>query len=246
MSCQDNQGLLDAYLDGELDLAASLEVERHLEHCTGCQSRKARFEQLGQALRQPDLYARAPAGLDNRIRESLHTRDKQATPGLTRGWLTAAAAVAALVICSFLLMRNSLRPAEEDLIKSEVASSHIRSLMANHLTDVLSSDQHTVKPWFNGKLDFTPVVTDLREKGFPLIGGRLDYLDNRPVAALLYKRNQHPINLFEWPAAAVSKPRTDTIRGYNIIHWSQSGMTFWAISDLNARELGDFVHDLEQ
>jgi anti-sigma factor RsiW len=128
-------------------------------------------------------------------------------------------------------------------IAQEVLASHVRSLMANHLVDVPSSDQHTVKPWFNGKLDFSPPVVDLTAQGFPLIGGRMDYLDNQPVAAVVYKHRQHIINLFIWPSTQNRGGETDTItpQGYHLIHWTKSGMTFWAVSDLNLNELQQFV-----
>jgi anti-sigma factor RsiW len=129
----------------------------------------------------------------------------------------------------------------------QVVSSHIRSLQANHLSDIVSTDQHTVKPWFSGKLDFAPVVKDLAAQGFPLEGGRLDYLDNRPVAALVYKRRQHTINLFLWPTpGSDSGARTFSIRGYNLAHWTRSHMAYWAVSDVNAGDLAEFVRDLDK
>src|SRR5205823_14311328 len=149
-------------------------------------------------------------------------------------------AVAALVV--WRPDRAVSRHSQDDLLPKEVLASHVRSLMANHLTDVPSSDQHTVKPWFNGKLDFSPPVKDLSGEGFPLMGGRLDYLEDRPVAALVYQRRKHFINLFIWPSTSHSGENTVVRQGYNLFHWAQAGMTFWAVSDLNPSELQEFVH----
>jgi anti-sigma factor RsiW len=159
-------------------------------------------------------------------------------------WAIAAGVVIVLVF-SGLLFQTLRRPPASELLAEQVVSSHIRSLMANHLSDVVSSDQHTVKPWFSGKLDFAPVVKDLSSSGFPLAGGRLDYLADHPVAALVYKHRQHTINVFLWPSPeSNSSPRTMTIKGYSVVHWTQSHMAYWAVSDLNAAELGGFAHDL--
>jgi anti-sigma factor RsiW len=154
-----------------------------------------------------------------------------------------AAPLAAAALVLFTLVPFLRGPSTEEILTREVVSGHVRSLMANHLADVPSSDQHTVKPWFNGKLDFSPPVEDLAKQGFPLIGGRLDYLDNRPVAALIYQRQKHFINLFIWPSGSDSDVETKTTshQGYNLFHWTKSGMTYWAASDLNNAELQEFV-----
>src|SRR5262249_16137670 len=140
------------------------------------------------------------------------------------------------------------RSSEETLLVNDIVSSHVRSMMANHTTDVSSSDSHTVKPWFGGKLDYSPPAKDLTEQGFRLIGGRLDYLDSRPVAALVYQRRLHLINLFVWPSnkAATREERQLARQGYNLIHWTQSGMTYWLVSDLNFAELSECARLLKE
>jgi len=135
------------------------------------------------------------------------------------------------------------RPSSSERIADDIASAHIRSLMPGHLTDVPSSEQHTVKPWFAGKLDFSPAVVDLSGEGFPLVGGRLDYAAGRPVAALVYRRQAHLINLFVWPSSSTSEvaATADVRQGYNLLHWARGQTNYWVISDLNAAELGQFA-----
>jgi len=139
------------------------------------------------------------------------------------------------------------RPRADQFLATQLIASHARSLLANHLTDVASSDQHTVKPWLDAKLDFAPAVVDLSSEGFPLIGGRLDYLDNRPVAALVYGRRKHFINLFIWPSAAdaTTAPKTMTRQGYQLLHWADSDFNYWAVSDVNINDLQTFKQQFE-
>jgi len=191
------------------------------------------------------------AALEERIRASVHKasrpeRDPFAGPRLPWRLFALAAAVAAVVIGAVgivALMRGTPGAGANQGLAQEVVASHIRSLMGNHLEDVASTDQHTVKPWFDGKLDFSPVVNDFSAQGFPLVGGRLDYLDNRPVAALVYGRHKHYINLFVWPVSGGSDAgvQTTEAQGYQVFHWTTAGMTYWAVSDVNGADLGQFV-----
>jgi len=163
-------------------------------------------------------------------------------------WWGALAVAASLALVAFGSRQLALRGAAGEAITNQVLASHVRSLMPGHLTDVLSSDQHTVKPWFNGKLDFSPPVYDFAGAGFPLVGGRLEYVDGRPVAALAYSRRQHVISVFVWPAdqGRTARPRATTRQGYHLLHWATPAYAYWVVSDLGLAELGDFVALLQR
>ncbi len=246
MSCQDTQKLIDGYLDGELDVVRSMEIEGHLRSCPACSQVYENHQALRSAVRARAPYFHAPAGLHQRVRSAVRQANKAEPASRVVPWRPAwklLGVAAAVAIVAVLTWNISARPSADELLAREVLSSHVRSLMANHLTDVSSSDQHTVKPWFNGKLDFSPPVKDLTSEGFPLLGGRLDYMANRPVAALVYQRRKHYVNLFIWPATEGSDvaEKTVTRQGYNLLHWTQSSMTSWVVSDLNRSELEQFV-----
>jgi anti-sigma factor RsiW len=239
------QDLIYGYMDGELDLVRNLEIEQHLQSCRSCSRAFQSNQTLRAAITAGPLYYQAPARLQKRVQTAVRKTNRPETiPWAARWrWLSVGASLAAVALLAWILAPVLTRPSADDLLTQEIVSAHVRSLMASHLTDVSSSDQHTVKPWFNGKLDFSPPAIDLTNQGFPLVGGRLDYLGNRPVAALVYQRQQHFINLFIWPAT--SDPDADqnkvTRQGYHLIHWTKSGMTYWAVSDLNQRELQEFA-----
>jgi anti-sigma factor RsiW len=251
VTCEDTRNLLHAYVDGELDLVRSLEVEAHLGGCTECASEQANLRALRTAFGNGALYYEAPARLERRVHAAVRDA-RRAERGrgfaLARfGWGGAAAAAVVLIA---IIARGVLPfgTAASALTAREVVDDHLRSLTANHLTDVLSSNQHTVKPWFDGRLNFTPPVEDLGAAGFPLVGGRLDYLDNRSVAAVVYRRREHIINLFIFPVehAARTLPTSETWKGYNIVHWTKSGMAYWAVSSVSSAELERFAQLLRE
>lgn len=244
MDCKDLQELLHRYVDGELAPDLRAEADTHLETCADCRRLVAEETAWQQAIHRAGTYYAAPDEVRRRIAR-LAGRPAFARP-LWRGWAMAAALLLAVALSSGVTAYIVTGSGQEPLTQ-EIVASHVRSLMADHLTDVASSDQHTVKPWFHGRLDYAPPVADTSDAGFPLIGGRLDYIDHRPVAALVYRRNQHPINLFVFPSdEADSAIRASVRNGYNIVHWTAHGMTSWAVSDVNAAELLAFAQLLQR
>ena len=244
MNCKDAQSLMHAYADKELDLLKNIEMEEHLKSCSACAKMLDNTLALRSALKVEALYHKPNIALQNRIHAALKKEDKaeQKPRALPWTWLNAGAALAVAVVLTWTIVPLLSTRSADDMIAQEIVSSHVRSLLVSHLTDVVSSDQHTVKPWFSGKLDFSPPVETFVQQGFPLIGGRLDYLENKTVAALVYQHRQHYINLFVWPAdTGTTVPKELSRQGYQMIHWTQSGMHFWAVSELNHDELQQFV-----
>ncbi len=246
MDCNDVRQLLDAYLDTELDLRTSLEIESHLSECPGCEQRLHNRQVMRDALQSDALYYAAPASLRAAI--STETAPTRLLKRVRRNsWVGLVATFLVGVLITAAALPKLTAPSPFDALAQQVVASNIRSLMPDHLMDVVSTDQHTVKPWFDGKIDFSPVVIDLAAQGYPLIGGRLDYLDDRSVAAMVYQRARHIINLFEWPASgsADSAVQSETIQGYHVINWVKAGVTYWAVSDVELAQLQDFAQMIE-
>lgn len=249
MNCQQTHELMHGYLDSELDLVNNIEIEKHLVGCDACTRSYQAMRSLQSTLSESALRFEPPTNLERSVQRRLR---KENGPGrslltLRWGWLVFAGSLIAATIVIAVGVAIVSRQSPDDVLAKEIVSSHVRSLMANHLTDVPSSDQHTVKPWFDGKLDFSPPVKDLSQQGFSLYGGRLDYIGNRPVAALVYQRRQHPINLFIWPSTDVAKTEKASVtNGYNLIGWTNGGMSYWVVSDLNLAELQQFVQLLQE
>ena len=251
MTCDEAEILLHALIDGELDAGHAREVEQHVAGCKRCTAALADYRAMSAAIAGADLRYTAPASLRERIEASLpQPKSADVVPlpsrrsvlrGFAMGSAVSALAATGLVA---IVLRND----DEQRIESEVVSAHLRSLQAGHLIDVVSTDQHTVKPWFNGKLDVSPPVIDLTAQGFTLIGGRLDYLDARAIGAVVYKRRQHVINLFVAQTASTErKPaKMETMQGFSVLRWSEQGMNFWAVSDIGADELNEFGEKFEK
>ena len=243
MTSHAQRNLLHAYIDDELDLVRSMELEDHLAECADCALQVESFRALRAAFAASDLRYAAGDQLRTRITQALEKAERPPAERERRSlpfWNWVAAAACLLIAIGGLLLYSGNR--RDETLARELVSDHVRSLMATHLTDVLTSDQHTVKPWFTGKLDFSPRVRDLTGDGFELVGGRLDYVDGHSAAAIVYQRRKHVINLFTWPAKSGDEsPYTTAQQGFNLIEWTQDGMYYCAVSDLNQQELGEFV-----
>ena len=239
---------LDTYLDGELPAMETASLEAHLASCAACGRFRHRRLALRQAIAGQLPRFQAPEALPGRVRAALRelSGSRRAHPAAASPawrWLVLAASLAVVAVGGWRLGTNHTAA---ERLADEVFASHVRSLMPGHLTDVLSSDQHTVKPWFNGKLDFSPPVYDFSGRGYPLLGGRLDYVNGRPVAALVYGRRQHVINVFVWPVRGPERGATGLGRqGYHLLHWATPEYAYWAASDLGLRELHDFARLLK-
>jgi anti-sigma factor RsiW len=248
MTCDEAEILLHALIDGELDAGHTRDVEEHVAGCPRCAAALADYREMSRAVAGANLRFTAPPELRRRIEASLprvlpqtSVRSRRSViRGFAMGSAVSALAATGLVA---IVLRND----DQQRILSEVVSAHLRSLQAGHLIDVVSTDQHTVKPWFNGKLDVSPPVIDLTAQGFTLIGGRLDYVDARAIGAVVYRRRQHIINLFVAQTASTERraAKMETMQGFNVRRWSEQGMNFWAVSDIGPDELAEFGDKFE-
>jgi anti-sigma factor RsiW len=252
MTCEEVQNLLHPYFDDELDVVTHVQVEKHLGGCDQCSARVKELQSLRGSLSAPSLYFRAPSSLRTRLGSAPEPLRSAAGHERTRRYPGLAAIAAGILLLvgvsaiTAVLWSNARR--SDDQFTELVVAAHVRSLLANHATDVASTDQHTVKPWFDGKLDFAPQVPDLSAQGYTLSGGRLDYLLDRPVAALVYFRHKHPINVFTWPAedGAEESVQQTSRQGFHIRHWKHDRMEYWAISDMSDHDLDSFVQLFQQ
>lgn len=240
MTCELSQLQLQAYFDGELDAPNTAAIENHLRSCGECQSALASEQALRSSFVQAQLYERAPASLARSVAKALpvHARAPERGVSTAWRWLAIAASLLFLTSAGWQLLQYSQRSRREPVILAAAVDAHLRSLQQGHLADVESTDQHTVKPWFDGKLDFAPPVGDFASDGFPLLGGRLDVLDGKTVAALVYGRRKHIINVFVWPSNSGARSGTPGgSRGYNYLEWRKDGFDFCAVSDVSPTDL---------
>jgi anti-sigma factor RsiW len=246
-ACDNRILLLHGLIDGELDAANSLAIEAHVKECAGCAEELRRLEAIKAALSAPELRPAAPTALRARIGAALALEEASAAPRTFPAprpraigpWIGAGAFLAVAASLAMLIAVPQLTASG---IEDQLVASHVRSLLASHLTDVATSSRHVVKPWFNGRIDFAPPVVELADQGFPLVGGRLDYIEGRVVPAIVYRRNLHSINLFVRPVESLASPVSIATRrgGYSLIRWTQGGFEYWAVSDIEPQDLEQF------
>jgi anti-sigma factor RsiW len=241
VNCHDARLLIDSYVDRELTAADTTSVRAHLETCRNCARLATERTDLARVIRGLPYYA-APVRLRTAV---LDATRRPAVPAKTLAWAAAIAVVASLGTITGITSISRDRATRA--IADNLVADHVRALREQHLTDVRSDDRHTVKPWFQGKIDFAPPVNDLTSAGFTLVGGRLGRIDGRTVAVLVYQRRLHPIAVFVWPEQDARTRATDArvVRGFQVRHWSANGMAFWAVSDMNDAELGGLVRALQ-
>jgi anti-sigma factor RsiW len=249
VNCESAQTAVHGYFDGELDAVRALEFERHLKACSECQAALKGLESLHTGLQQGGLYEHASPQLERRIREQLSlTGGTDSFRRSVRSWfLMPAFAVLAMVFVFWVALRLVQPHTESARVTAELIDAHVRSLQPGHLMAVQSTDQHTVKPWFDGKLDFVPPVGDYSQQGFPLVGGRLDVVDGHNIAALVYGRRKHFINLFAWPndKRVIANDGTGSRGGYNWVSWTSGDMHLCLVSDASTsdlQELKELIH----
>jgi len=244
--------LVQAEFDGELDAAQAAALAAHRSDCPVCQAALRELAQARELIREAP-YERLSDEARRRLLDRLPAAARPAAPPVRQplawrrwfDWRAGGFGFGLGAACAAALAFLLLTPAAETLTQ-QVVAEHIRALQPGHLEDVVSTDQHTVKPWFDGRLDFAPPVKNLASAGFPLKGGRLDYIDDRPVAALVYQRDKHIIDLFVWPQPGDAGIESTVRQGYNVVHWTRGGMTFWAVSDVELAQLRDFAEVFEQ
>lgn len=239
---------MQAYLDDELDALTAAQMSNHLLTCTACGGAFAKLQALRTAIEWHGTRHRAPLRLRERVRASLQG-DQPKRRNLASwpwAWINLAAAAVSSAALAVTLALYLAQPGPAERLDWEIVASHFRSLMSGHLVDVVSSDQHTVKPWFGGKLDFSPPVYDLGAGGFALAGGRVDYVAGRPVAVLPYLHRKHVLDLYVWPAPQRrdSGFRASSFQGFQLLSWTQDQIQFVAISDMDAQELTRFSETL--
>jgi mycothiol system anti-sigma-R factor len=242
VNCELKSTSLHGYLDGELDAVRAAEFENHLESCPECLAELEGQESLRASLQQAQLRERAPLDLRKKVLQSLPKPASRPRMALSLSWQWVAVAAALLLAMSgfgWRLVSHRLDLSAQQQLSAEIVDAHVRSLQVGHLSDVISTDQHTVKPWFNGKVDFAVPVRDFADDGFPLQGGRLEVINGKTVAALIYGRRKHEVNLFVWPETNASDEAAhpSSLRGYQLIRWRKAGMEYWLASDLALPDL---------